>query len=181
VAAAPPTVDAVLWQQQVDVPPLPAPASRTDDRVEVAIVGGGYAGLSAARVLADAGRRVLVLEKGALGWGAHSRNGGMAIPELKAGPVYKASISLASPVFGYAMGQHAADWLEGRSIPQAMDILPSTLSTANIARYEADLADPGAVYRDPTRRDAYLKMYGNICYETRDRFVNFAWSSERRP
>jgi ribose transport system substrate-binding protein len=104
-----------------------------------------------------------------------------AVAELKAGPVYKASISLASPVFGYAMGQHAADWLEGKSIPQAMDILPSTLSTANVARYEADLADPGAVWRDRARRDAYLKMYGNICYETRDRFVNFAWSSERRP
>lgn len=104
-----------------------------------------------------------------------------AVAELKAGPVYKASISLASPVFGYAMGQHAADWLEGKSIPQAMDILPSTLSTANIARYEADLADPGAVWRERARRDGYLKMYGNICYETRDRFVNFAWSSERRP
>lgn len=86
MAAAPPTVDAVLWQQQVDVPPLPAPAGPADERVEVAIVGGGYAGLSAARVLADAGRHALVLEKGALGWGAHSRNGGMAIPELKAGP-----------------------------------------------------------------------------------------------
>ena len=32
---------------------------------------------------------------------------------------------LSSPVFGYAMGQHAADWLEGKSIPQAMDILPT--------------------------------------------------------
>ncbi|WP_293862886.1 sugar ABC transporter substrate-binding protein [uncultured Alsobacter sp.] len=104
-----------------------------------------------------------------------------AVAELKAGTVYKASISLASPVFGYAMGQHAADWLDGRSIPQAMDILPTTLSASNITQYEADLADPGAVYRDRTRRDRYLKMYGNICYETRDRFVNFAWSSERRP
>jgi len=103
-----------------------------------------------------------------------------AVAELKSGGVYKASVSLASPVFGYAMGQHAADWLEGKSIPQAMDILPSTLSAANIARYEADLADPGAVYRDRARRDSYLKMYGNICYDTRDRFVNFAWSSERQ-
>ncbi|MGN6694727.1 MAG: NAD(P)/FAD-dependent oxidoreductase [Aquihabitans sp.] len=78
--------DAVLWQEQVDLPVLPGPTSGADDRVEVAIIGGGYAGVSAARVLADAGRRTLVLEKGALGWGAHSRNGGMAIPELKAGP-----------------------------------------------------------------------------------------------
>jgi ribose transport system substrate-binding protein len=93
---------------------------------------------------------------------------------------YKASISLSSPVFGYAMGQHAADWLEGKSIPQAMDILPSALTGTNLAQYEADLADPAAVYADPARRSAYLKMYGNICYDTRDQYVNFPWSSETK-
>ncbi|MBL8593820.1 MAG: sugar ABC transporter substrate-binding protein [Devosia sp.] len=93
---------------------------------------------------------------------------------------YKASISLSSPVFGYAMGQHVADWLEGKSIPQAMDILPSALTEANLAQYEADLADPAAVYADPARRDAYLRMYGNICYDTRDQYVNFPWSSEAK-
>lgn len=104
-----------------------------------------------------------------------------AVAEIKKGnSPYKASVSLASPVFGYAMGQHAADWLDGKSIPQAMDILPSALTAANIAQYEADVAGPGAVYRDPARRDVYLKMYGNICYDTRDRYVNFPWSSERR-
>jgi len=103
-----------------------------------------------------------------------------AVDQIKKGGPYRISISLASSVFGYAMGQHAADWLEGKSIPQAMDILPSALTTANIARYESDLADPGAVYRDAARRDAYLKMYGNICYDSRDQYVNFPWSSERK-
>lgn len=104
-----------------------------------------------------------------------------AVAEIKkGGGPYKISISLASPVFGYAMGQHAADWLEGKSIPQAMDILPSPLTIANIAQYEADLANPGAVYADPARRAAYLKMYGNICYDSRDQYVNFPWSSERK-
>lgn len=103
-----------------------------------------------------------------------------AVAEIKKGGPYKASISLASSVFGYAMGQHAADWLEGKSIPQAMDVLPVALSNSNMARYEADVADPGKVYADPARRDAYLKMYGNICYDTRDQYVNFPWSSERR-
>lgn len=93
---------------------------------------------------------------------------------------YKASISLSSPVFGYALGQHAADWLEGKSIPQAMDILPSALTSENLAQYEADLLDPAAVYADPARRDNYLKMYGNICYDTRDQYVNFPWSSETK-
>jgi ribose transport system substrate-binding protein len=104
-----------------------------------------------------------------------------AVSEIKKGNTpYRISISLASPVFGYAMGQHAADWLEGKSIPQAMDILPSPLTAANIAQYETDLANPGRVYADPARRAAYLKMYGNICYDSRDQYLNFPWSSERK-
>ncbi len=102
-----------------------------------------------------------------------------AVAEIRAadGP-YKASIALSSPVFGYALGSLAADWLEGKSVPQAMDILPFALTRENLGSYEADLADPGPVYSDPARRDVYLKMYGNICYESRDTYVNFPWSSE---
>ena len=103
-----------------------------------------------------------------------------AVAEIKSGGPYKASVSLASPIFAYAMGQHAADWLEGKSIPQAMDILPRALTLQNIARYEADVADPGSVYRDPALRALYLKMYGNICFDTRENYVNFPWSSERK-
>jgi ribose transport system substrate-binding protein len=104
-----------------------------------------------------------------------------AVAEIKKGDgPYKASVSLASPVFGYAMGQFAADWLDGRSVPQAMDILPKALTLANIAQYEADVADPAAVFREAARRDAYLRMYGNICYDTRERYINFPWSSETK-
>jgi ribose transport system substrate-binding protein len=103
-----------------------------------------------------------------------------AVAEIKKGGPYKASVSLASPVFGYALGYYAADWLEGRSVPQAMDILPRALTAANIAQYEADVADPAGVYADPVRRDSYLRMYGNICYDTRQQYVNFPWSSERQ-
>jgi ribose transport system substrate-binding protein len=103
-----------------------------------------------------------------------------AVSEIKKGnSPFKASIALSSPVFGYAMGQYAGDWLQGKSIPQAMDILPIALTIDNIAQYEADLANPAAAYLDPVRRSAYLKMYGNICYDTRDRYVNFPWSSEQ--
>lgn len=101
-----------------------------------------------------------------------------AVAEIKQGGPYKTSIALSSPVFGYALGAHAADWLDGKSVPQAMDALPIALNLGNIAAYEADQADPGAVYGDPARRDVYLKRYGNICYETRDQYLNFPWSSE---
>jgi ribose transport system substrate-binding protein len=104
-----------------------------------------------------------------------------AVAEIKKGDSpYKASIALSSPVFGYAMGESAADWIEGKSIPQAMDILPIALTSSNIAQYEADLVDPASVYADPKRRNAYLRMYGNICYDTRDQYVNFPWSSEQK-
>ena len=52
-----------------------------------------------------------------------------AIAEIKLGGPYKVTVSLASPVFGYAMGQHAADWLEGKVIPQAIDVLPNESDT----------------------------------------------------
>jgi ribose transport system substrate-binding protein len=104
-----------------------------------------------------------------------------AVEEIKRGDgPYKASVALSSPVFGYALGSFAADWLAGKSVPQAMEILPIVLTSGNLAHYETDLANPAAVYADPKRRAAYLKMYGNICYATRAFYVNFPWSSEMR-
>lgn len=104
-----------------------------------------------------------------------------AIAEIKGGnSPYKASIALNSPVFGYAMGQFGADWLAGRSVPQGMDILPMALDSDNLAAYEADLENPAAAFDDPVRRESYLRMYGNICYDTRDQYVNFPWSSEKQ-
>jgi ribose transport system substrate-binding protein len=105
-----------------------------------------------------------------------------AVVELrKPGSPYKASISLASPIFGYAMGRFASEWLEGKSVPQGMDILPKALTISNIDEYERDIADPAAVYADGVRRKSYLRMYGNICFDSRDEYINFAWSSELKP
>lgn len=49
---------------------------------DVAIVGGGLAGLSAAIELADRGFGVVLLEAREVGWGASGRNGGQAIAGL---------------------------------------------------------------------------------------------------
>ncbi len=56
------------------------PEDALDDlpgETDVAIVGSGYCGLSAATELARQGREALVLEAGALGSGASTRSGGM--------------------------------------------------------------------------------------------------------
>jgi len=53
------------------------------DSVDVAVVGAGFCGLSAARTLAKRGVNVAVLEAETFGWGASSRNGGMALTGMK--------------------------------------------------------------------------------------------------
>ncbi len=62
------------------------PALDGDQRVDVAIVGGGFTGLSSALHLAQGGTDVAVLEAGEPGWGASGRNGGQVIPGLKEDP-----------------------------------------------------------------------------------------------
>ena len=66
--------------------PAPTPALRGDRRVEVAVVGGGYTGLSAALHLAERGRHVALLESHEPGWGAAGRNGGQVNAGLKHEP-----------------------------------------------------------------------------------------------
>jgi glycine/D-amino acid oxidase-like deaminating enzyme len=60
------------------------PTHPLPEEVDVAIVGGGYTGLNAARVIARNGGSVAVLEQETIGWGASSRNGGMTTTGLKA-------------------------------------------------------------------------------------------------
>jgi glycine/D-amino acid oxidase-like deaminating enzyme len=53
---------------------------------DIAIVGSGFTGLSAARLLARRGINVVVLEANSIAWGASSRNGGMVLTGLKLSP-----------------------------------------------------------------------------------------------
>src|SRR2546427_6455696 len=55
------------------------------ERVDVAVIGAGFTGLSAARTLARRGARVAVYESETIGWGASSRNGGMVLTGMKLG------------------------------------------------------------------------------------------------
>ena len=64
-----------------ETPPLDG-----DRSVSVAIVGGGYTGLSTALHLAEQGVDVAVLEAHEPGWGASGRNGGQVNPGLKHDP-----------------------------------------------------------------------------------------------
>jgi glycine/D-amino acid oxidase-like deaminating enzyme len=89
-----------------DAPPPLAVKPLTDGtRVETAIVGGGYTGLSTALHLAERGRTVAVLEGREPGWGAAGRNGGQVNAGLKEEP--DALVLKLGPVFGPRMARFA--------------------------------------------------------------------------
>jgi len=68
------------WQA---APPQAAPVAPWQDKTDIAIIGGGFTGLSAALTLARAGRNVVVLEKGLIGEGASTRNGGITSGNIR--------------------------------------------------------------------------------------------------
>jgi len=76
----------VLWDDTSGEPPPPSSPFAGEERCDVAVIGGGYAGLSAALHLAEQGARCRVLEAGAIGAGASGRNNGQVIPGLKWSP-----------------------------------------------------------------------------------------------
>jgi len=73
-----------FWLTTVDIlrTDLARPLPET---LDVAVIGAGFTGLSAARTLAHGGANVAVLEAETIGWGASSRNGGMVLTGLKLG------------------------------------------------------------------------------------------------
>ncbi|WP_137388950.1 NAD(P)/FAD-dependent oxidoreductase [Rhodoligotrophos defluvii] len=105
------TVDS-LWAASAATPPLATVPLAGEVSADVAVIGGGFTGLSAALHLAEAGRKVVVLEAETIGFGASGRNGGQVNPGLK---LDEAALQLkfgndAGSAF-YRLGQEAPDFL----------------------------------------------------------------------
>jgi glycine/D-amino acid oxidase-like deaminating enzyme len=98
--------ETVEWPSQHDALELPETA-------DVAVIGAGFTGLSAARTLAKSGAKVAVLEAESIGWGASSRNGGMVLTGLKLSVetlVKKYGLELAQKMFAASL--QSIDWVE---------------------------------------------------------------------
>lgn len=98
------------------------PSLEGDLQVDVAIVGGGFTGLSAAHHLQKDGISVAVIEAKDVGWGASGRNGGMLPPRYKKG--------FATIAARY--GNDVTRRLHGL-IHEAIDTVEETVAEAGIA------------------------------------------------
>src|SRR5262249_32835697 len=76
---------ASVWRSNVSAAPPTAPLAESG-HVDVAIIGAGFTGVSAALTLAEGGARVAVLDARELGQGGSGLNGGQVIPGLKLDP-----------------------------------------------------------------------------------------------
>jgi glycine/D-amino acid oxidase-like deaminating enzyme len=107
------------WLQTVERPSMPA--RELPGTVDVAVIGGGYTGLSAARKLAKRGAKVGVLEAENIGWGASCRNGGMVLSGLK----------LSVPTLIARYGREAAGQMYAASL-ESIDCVEKLIQEENI-------------------------------------------------
>lgn len=77
--------DSIWWHDSLEPPCALAPVDAGFD-IDVAVVGGGFTGMSTAFHLAEVGVPVAVFEARHIGYGASGRNGGQIIPGLKYDP-----------------------------------------------------------------------------------------------
>ena len=98
----------------------PAPALSKLDRdlgTDVAVIGAGFTGLSAAHHLASAGQDCVVLEANDVGWGASGRTGGILVPR------YKGGYAKLARIYGTPVTRHLH-----RILFEAIDVVEAMVS-----------------------------------------------------
>ena len=85
------------------------PALAGDVRADVAVVGAGYTGVSAALSLAERGYDVVLLEANRVGWGASGRNGGQLIDGFVDTGKIESRLGIGAANLAYRMGLECRD------------------------------------------------------------------------
>jgi glycine/D-amino acid oxidase-like deaminating enzyme len=145
-------------------------------RVDVAVVGAGYLGATAALALAEGGARVAVVERGTLVEGASALNGGQVIPGLKRSPsglIAQLGRERGEAVTGFVMrsadlvfgliarhgiecGAARSGWIQAAASPAAAREQRARVAEINERGGAAVLLDAGEVQRLlGARADAY--------------------------
>ena len=130
------------WWERSPRPRLPE--SPLPARVDVAVVGSGYTGLSAALAVARAGRSTLVLDAGDAGWGCSTRNGGQISTAIK--PDYETLARRYGQEAAFAIvreGQNSLAWIGAFIAAEGIDCdfkVPGRFHAAHSPRHYERLA-----------------------------------------
>ena len=144
-----------LWWHSC-APFAPRAQPQLPERVDVAIVGGGYTGLSAARTLAAQGASVIVLERETLGWGASGRNGGFVLPGFKADiPVLVRRLGLPATRRLFEESVEAIGFLESIVVAEAIPCDFHRSGSLTLAARPGHLPDLAATSRFMHREFGY--------------------------
>ncbi|MEN9865520.1 MAG: hypothetical protein RL748_1110, partial [Pseudomonadota bacterium] len=125
--------------------PAAHPALTERVQADVCVVGGGYAGLSAALELAQRGMRVVLLEARQLGWGASGRNGGQAIVGYASDDAIETQLGAPEAKTAWLMSCEAINLLRQRIEQHHIDcdFVPGYMSLAVNAKKAAQLQQWG--------------------------------------
>ncbi len=141
---------ASVWRASSAEAPATPPLTESG-RVDVAVIGAGYAGITAALALANGAARVAVLEAGALGEGGSGLNGGQVIPGLKICPselmamlgpehgaaVIRFTMGCADVVFdliqrhGIECDARRGGWIQAAVSPAALPVMQRRAAESN--------------------------------------------------
>ncbi len=133
------------WAATTRHSPLFAPL-QGDLETEVAIIGAGFTGLSAAWHIMKAGRSCVILEAHDVGWGASGRNGGMAVPRFKLTfPELERKYGRDTALLMYHIAHEGIDTLERIVLDSRLACsfmrhghLTPIQNAIDVARFEAD-------------------------------------------
>jgi glycine/D-amino acid oxidase-like deaminating enzyme len=155
-----------LWRATAGASP-PTATLTESQRVDVAVIGAGYAGITAALALAEGGARVTVLEAGDIGEGGSGLNGGQVIPGLKLSPsellarfgpergtaVIRFTMATADRVFELVQ-RHGIDcdaqrngWIQAAVSPATLPVMERRVAEAMEWGGDAILLDAAAMRR----------------------------------
>jgi len=126
---------------QVTTPPLEG-----ESRADVAIVGGGYTGLSTALHIAEAGLSAVLVEAEEIGHGCSGRNGGQVNPGLKLLPdAVEAKWGKDLGARMVTLSHRAPDVVFGLIEAHGIDCAPARTGTIRAAIDAAGVAEVGAL------------------------------------